>query len=628
MCGIAGFISCKRQEWDLFSTIQKMTDSMEHRGPDDNGYCLLSFDEINYNIAFGHRRLSIIDLSPLGHQPMWSKDKDLCIILNGEIYNYIELREELIGKGYSFISTSDTEVIIYAYAEWGIECFKKFNGMWAIALWDKKRRKIILSRDRFGKKPLYYYHTKDEFVFASEIKAILRYPGYQKAPNYEKIFRYLSTNYRYVDVDYSSYFECINSIPKSSVIELDENLNMKEHSYWNLESNIISNNISEKRAIEEFRDLFTDAVKIRLRSDVPVGCFLSGGMDSTSITCVAYHILKQPIITFSGITGEEKGVYDESEYIHSVIRHTDAKYHFIRPEPIDIFDVVNEMLQFHDEPICTITWYNLYLIAKKIKNEKIIVILNGHSGDELLAGYWDYYQYNFFDLEQSGEYDLLEKEIKHWQENHHRDMNEIDRYKRYIDQLLKGETNEMERFPNYSDCFIDEIANKFKRIVRFEVPKWKSLLSKRMYSDLMFEGVPPVLRVEDRNTMANSIESRSPFLDYRLAEFCFSLPNKFKIRNGLGKWILREAMKGILPEDVRTRKDKAGFIAPADEWFRTVNKKQVYDLINSVSLKRRNLFNIDRINLVFEEHLNSEKNHYMFIWQLINTELWFKRFFD
>lgn len=630
MCGIAGYINIQPSAERSEDLIQIMTDAAAHRGPDDKGYRLLSFDgeEGGADIAFGHRRLSIIDLSPLGHQPMANRDGSLWIIFNGEIYNYVELREELRTLGHEFISTSDTEVILKAYEEWGTACFARFNGMWALALLDKRRRTVVLSRDRLGKKPLYYYRSSSLLVFGSEIKSLLQHPAVPREPNVEKVFRYLSTNYRYLDLDNASYFKDIFYVPKASFVEIDEHLHWNEQRYWQLEDNIVPRDIPEAQAIDELRDLLTDAVRIRLRSDVPVGCFLSGGMDSTSITCIAYHVLKQPIITFSGVTGDVKGVYDESEYINSVIRHIGAEAHFIRPDPADIFETVNEMLNYHDEPVCTVTWYSLYLIAKKIRQEKVPVMLNGHGGDEILAGYWDYYQYNFHDLEQAGDTATLQEEIRAWAENHHRDMSEIDRYKTYIGQLERGETSEMSRFPDYSFCFKEDVVRQYKRDIHPAVPALPSLLSRRMYSDLMYETVQPVLRVEDRNTMAQSIESRSPFLDYRLAEFCFSLPNTLKIRNGTGKWMLREAMKGILPEDVRTRKDKAGFIAPADEWFRTTNRQQIYDLINSEELKSRDLFDIERLNILFDEHCRGEKNHAMFLWQLINAELWFRKFFD
>jgi len=629
MCGIAGFIRKSRTGYDIGAVINDMTSALTHRGPDDSGVVLSSFKEGAGGdcVAFGHRRLKIIDLSEKAHQPMKDGTGDLIIVYNGEVYNYVELKDELIKKGYNFASSSDTEVVLNAYKEWGSGCFARFNGMWALAIFDKKNRKVVLSRDRFGKKPLYYYKTKNEFVFASEIKAILRYPGVVKKPNYAKIYRYLSTSYRYVDVDNESYFDGILQVPKSSFMEIDGTLDARTSAYWKLDARAVNDGISDAEAIDHFRDLLIDSVKIRLRSDVPVGCMLSGGMDSTSITAIAYKILKNPITAFSGITGNVKGVYDESEYIDSVIKDTKADFHYIRPEPADLFDTVSEMLGFHDEPICTVTWFSLYLIAKKVKSEETPVLLNGHGGDELLAGYWDHYHYNFYDMARKGDNDAMEHEMVAWKENHGRPVAEIDRYKRYIGELVDKGISEMSRFPDYSGCFNDGFASRFKKDIRWHNP-YETFLSKRLYSEMLFETVPASLRPEDRNTMSQSIESRSPFLDYRLAEYCFSLPNSLKIRDGLGKWLLREAMKGILPEKVRTRKDKAGFIAPADEWFRTINRDRLKELIDSPVFKERGILDAAKVKSVFEEHLSNKKNHAMFLWQVINLELWFKRFFD
>ncbi len=601
-----------------------MTGSLAHRGPDDSGLESFTFVD-GRHFALGHRRLSIIDLSTSARQPMWNSNKTLCVVYNGEIYNYIELREELQRAGHVFRTESDSEVLLQAYQQWGADCFSRFNGMWALALIDLNKRKIILSRDRFGKKPLYYFNTGTEFIFASEIKALFHHPAVIKRPNYEKIYRYIAGNYRYVDVDDASYFEGIKQVPKSSYIELDETFNSTSYRYWTLKLNEPPA-ASDDEIIASFRDILCDAVKIRLRSDVPVGCMLSGGMDSTSITSIAYKVFNKRIITFSGVTGEEKGVYDESDFINSVIRETNADSHYITPDPADLFSTVDEMLSFHDEPICTVTWFSLFLIAKKIGLEKVPVVLNGHAGDELLAGYWDHYHYHFYELAESGD-PALEYEIACWKENHGRDPAELERTRAYISRLRQGNAIESERFTDYSSLFTGDAVEKYHRPVRLENP-FDAPLNRRLYSELMFETVPASLRPEDRNTMSQSIESRSPFLDYRLAEFAFSLPGRFKIRNGIGKWILREAMKGILPEDVRTRRDKAGFIAPADVWFRTTNREQVHALLNSDSIRSRGLFDIPRINTMFSEHLCGEKNHQMVLWQLINLELWFRRFFD
>jgi asparagine synthase (glutamine-hydrolysing) len=618
MCGIVGFISNKKIELKI---LDEMVNSITHRGPNDNGYCDYFIDE--QHLFFGHTRLSILDVSSHAHQPMISEDDNYILIYNGEVYNYIELKNELKLLGYKFESTGDTEVVLKSFIEWGNNCFEKFNGMWALAIYNKRTKKLVLSRDRMGKKPLYYYKDKEKLIFASEIKAILKHPNLDIKPNMKKVFRYLSTNYRYIDIDTESYFENIFQIPKSAYVEIDFNFNFSIHEYWKLtEFNNYQKN--ENDIIEEFRDLMIDSVRLRLRSDVPLGCFLSGGMDSTSITAIAYKILKTPIMTFSGITGEERGIYDESEYIDEVVKETHANHRYIKPNPANIFDVVDEMLNVHDEPICTVTWYSLYLIVKNMKDANVPVVLNGHGGDELLAGYWEHYQFNFFDLKNNLS---LKDEINTWHKNHNRDIAEITRTEKMIERVVSKQQLEIEKFPSYSYIFNKEIQNMYDLNIDIQGINTKSTLTNKMYKELLFETIPASLRAEDRNTMAHSIESRSPFLDHRLIEYSYALDNKYKIRNGIGKWILRESMKGILPEKVRIRKDKAGFISPADEWFRTINKNQILDILNSDELKQMNIFDIDTLKSLYQEHLMGVKNHHMFLWQFINVFIWYKKYF-
>jgi len=296
MCGIAGFIS-RKDNLNIQKTIDRMTDSLAHRGPDDRGTEIRAFGE-NTQIALGHRRLIIIDLTSRAHQPMLNDEKDIIMTYNGEVYNYIELREELKAKGYIFHSTSDTEVIVKAYQEWGTDCFAKFNGMWGLGIYDQKAKQLILSRGRFGQKPLYYAKTKDVFVFGSEPKAIFEHSSIQKKPNYDKIYRYLANNYRYVDVDNDSFFEGVHHVPAGSFMIIDQDLNIQTKKYWTLDTQSIQNDMTDEEAVKKYRELFIDAVRLRLRSDVPVGCMLSGGLDSTAITSVAYKELKNPIVNF------------------------------------------------------------------------------------------------------------------------------------------------------------------------------------------------------------------------------------------------------------------------------------------------------------------------------------------
>jgi asparagine synthase (glutamine-hydrolysing) len=558
------------------------------------------------------------------HQPFLDEPNGLSLVFNGEIYNYIELREELIKSGYRFFTSGDTEVVLKSYLEWGLEAFSRFNGMWALAIYDLKQSKLILSRDRLGQKPLYYYRSEKCLVFASEIKSILEHPWVDKKPNYKKIYRYIAQNYRYLDNDLESYFENIFHVPKGAFAVCDlKDFNVSN--YWKL-NETLNSDIDDQGAIEQFKELFTDAVKLRLRSDVPVATLLSGGLDSTSVTAIASRVHNERIDTFCGITGELEGVFDESEYAKALIEQENLRGHFVLMQPNSLFETIDEMLYFFDEPICTVTWYSLYLIGKAIKEQGFKVVLNGHGGDELLAGYWDHYHYRFYDLENQRQNISLEHEIESWKLNHGRDIEEIARTRKLIERLSTDRTAELSKFPDYSYVLSQELK-KHRNLVLPHLNSY-SRLDERLRLELLYEGTSVIVKAEDRNMMAHSLESRSPFLDYRLVDFCFSLPGRLKIRNGLGKWLLRESMSGILPDKIRCRKDKVGFNAPSGDWFRNLIRDQIYSLINSKVFSERGIYDVDAVKQMFAEHLTGDVNHQMVLWQIINLELWFRKFFD
>ena len=633
MCGITGYFSYARAGTKIGKEeLLAVTELLRHRGPDDWG-CVL-FDRAvgapwryrnlsdpipgSYgDVGLGHRRLSIIDLSEKGRQPMGTDDGKVWIVYNGEVYNYVELREELVDMGYRFDSTTDTEVVLKAYLAWGVGCFAKFNGMWALAIYDRRSEKMIFSRDRFGKKPLYYFDNGQFILFASEIKSILSYPDVRKKLNLKKIADYAGRHYRYVDNDEESFFQGIRQIAKSSYTMIDAAGKMKTKKYWDLKNHVASSeNPSEGDLVDEFRHLLQDAVHIRLRSDVPVGCMLSGGLDSGSITALAAR-QRERFITFSGVTGT--GYYDESEYIKEVVAQTDADSQFIYPQASELLPTLKEMLAFHDEPVCTVTWYSNYVITREIAKYQVPVILTGHGGDELLAGYWDHYHYHFDDLRADGNGDNEER--GYWERNHQRPRGEYENEKGYVDRLHHDYTVEIQKYSQYLHWLAPEMQ-KFIIDPVFSYPSG-SHLTRRLYLELLYETIPPSLRAEDRNMMAFSIENRLPFLDYRLVEYCFRLNNSYKIREGLGKWLLREAMKGILPEKVRMRKDKVGFNAPADEWFRHENRESIENLIDCNCYVNSEIYDQKKLIQLFREHLEG-KNHSMFFWQYINLSLWYE----
>ncbi|WP_027720761.1 asparagine synthase (glutamine-hydrolyzing) [Maridesulfovibrio zosterae] len=634
MCGIAGFFATSTDSSISQDEIRKMTYAIRHRGPDDSGCLLIDKktgetilfhdDEVGPGpgygqVAFGHRRLSILDLSVRGQQPMGHHETGVWLTFNGEVYNYVELSKELESLGHHFETTTDTEVVVKAYVEWGEDCFRRFNGMWALALYDPRSDKLILSRDRFGKKPLYYYNSGKHILFSSEIKSLLTHSGTPKEVNESKLVDYAGRHYRYVDDNSESFFKNINQVPKGHILTVTGQGRSELKKYWdiNYEPDFSAKH-SEQDIVAMFRNLLEDAVRIRLRSDVPVGCMLSGGMDSTSITCMAAEHSTN-MHTFSGVTGS--GCYDESEYINLVAEKANSKHKYIYPDPGEMFSTLKEMMSFHDEPICTVTWYCTYVIIREIAKEGIPVILTGHGGDELLAGYWDHYHYNFDDIRSEGKDDSYE--MKAWLDNHNRDPNECVREKKFIESLKANRRIALDKFSQYTSCLSKKITGDVEK--KIECPEFGGELTKRLYLEMFNETIPASLRAEDRNMMAFSIENRVPFLDYRLADLCFNLGNEYKIRNGLGKWLLREAMKGILPEKVRTRKDKAGFIAPFDNWIRNENREQMEELINASSYVNEDIYDHKSLRSLYDRHLSGE-DHYMFFWQYINLNIWYDEF--
>ena len=627
MCGITGIVKISPNHIPFNGgVITNMTNSLKHRGPNDKGAVCFSGSEISlfdhkapnfkdrkFEMSFGHRRLSILDLSSDGKQPMADQTESVWLTFNGEIYNFIELRTELKSKGYIFKTSTDTEVIIYSYLEWGLGCFSRFNGMWALAIYDKRTGDVVLSRDRTGKKPLYYSKFKGNLIFTSEIKAFKHIPEFQLRPNKRKVINYAAKHYRYVDNDTESFFDGIYQVPKSSYMVVNKDGSIHTDKYWELSTKITNADISDEEAVHQFKELFIDAVRLRLRSDVPLAMNLSGGLDSTSITCTAAKELGVNVRTFSGVTGG--GRFDESEYIDAVVEDVGAEHTYFYPETSDLVPTISRMLAYHDEPICTVTWYSLFQISEKISQAGIPVVLTGHGGDELLGGYWDHYHQNLFDLKNNGHEDEYLNEKNAWLNNHSRDPHEINEFADLISTRYRDKKKEIAHFSKYLDA-IDKDALEY---ICHQSPTGSykdGVLQRRLHLELLHETVPASLRAEDRNTMAFSVESRIPFLDYRLIEFAFSLPNKFKVRNGLGKWLLRESMKGILPEKVRTRKDKAGFVAPAADWFKTKNRNNVLELLSSEPFKSLKLFNANIWKYV---------NEHMILWNWINLAIWAKQ---
>lgn len=625
MCGIAGIYNFKTINPVDKQILEEMNDTMTHRGPDGFGYF------IDNEIGIAHRRLSIIDLSTAGKQPLSNEDDTIWLSFNGEIYNYVELIPELQALGHIFKSKTDSEVIIHAYEQWGVDCLERLNGMFAFAIWDKNRKRLFLARDRMGVKPLYYAFNNDGIVFASEIKTILKHPSH-KRPSADKL-----SIYDYVNEGYLAgnriLFEGIYKLLPGSFM-LIENQNVKESTYWKLEAAPIDNKTSEKEFVEELRNLIIDSVKIRLRSDVPVGFHLSGGIDSSAIVSIASKLLGFESNTFS-IRFAESEKFDEGKFIELVKNDSKPNHKELIPDfEKDFPTKMQEIVKLLDEPADGPAVLSKFELNKFVKENGITVALTGQGADEILGGYKRFILEYIKDLKNPN---VLSQFLKN--------TNPVELLKNSLDhgglvssnlkdvfqKLFKYQSVEFKNSlfsDNLNDLVFEKNLNK--EFYRLNYPnvfdKNVTNLSRKMHYETAFY-LQSLLHSEDRTSMGKSLETRTPFVDYRLVELTSKLPSVLKLKNLSTKYLLREAMKGILPEQIRARKDKLGFPTPASIWFRTSQKDYLKEIINSKEFKSRDIFNTKYVNQLFEEHQKGQ-DHTFKLWFILNTEIWFREFID
>ena len=569
MCGISGIINKLNNSIEQ-GVIEKITDLIQHRGPDGVGY----FSGTNF--SFGHRRLSIIDLSDHGHQPMSYLDR-YWITYNGEIYNYLEIRSELIGLGYLFNSDSDTEVILAAYDHWGAKCLEHFNGMWAFSIYDSKNQNIFLSRDRFGVKPLYYLDANDQFAFGSEIKQLLSLQKTVRS-NDKVVIEYLLTSMEGHNDD--TFFEGIKSFPQShyGIYDLCKHT-LKIERYYKLKVDPSLRNLTIEEAVSRFRILFEDSVKVRLRSDVRVGTCLSGGLDSSSTSAVAsglYH--GNGNRQFIGIHAKSSDVEnDESNYAKMAANHSDIDLHIIEPDIENFMDIIDEVVYTQEEPFGSPSQVMGWYVFNEAKSLGCKVMLNGQGGDEVLLGYERY----FSSFLKSTPLMQRPKVIKELAANSKLSIKDILLYYFYF----SSSTFRINRLKKRS-----MLRSQYKEVHNFDVVR-KSVESFKSIEELQNYEIstlqlPHLLRYEDRNSMRHSVETRLPFLDYRLVEFCVSIAADSKIRQGWSKYILRESMGEILPKSIAWRKDKMGFEAPARSWIGGCSEQMKQRVIESNLLQK------------------------------------------
>jgi asparagine synthase (glutamine-hydrolysing) len=609
MCGICGILNYDKKPVQEV-TIRKMMYEIRHRGPDDNGVY------IKDNIGLGFNRLSIIDLSQNGHQPMFDETGRFVIIFNGEIYNYIEIREELKTKGYKFKSNGDAEVLLYSFIEWGKDCMNRFNGMFSFVIWDTVNKKLFAARDRYGVKPFYYFQTKEKFIFGSEICAVLSCIEKKVQQNDETIFDYIIFNR--TDQTENTFFKDIKKLQHGCYIEIENSI-FKTGKWYNLTDNLGK----PFESSNEFSELLSSSIGLRLRSDVPVGVCLSGGLDSSAIVSLLLKDYnKKDINTFSAVYNIEGHRYDESEYIYEYKNVLDNMY-YTSPTSDTLMTDMDNFIQAHNEPVTSTSHYAQFKVMELAKSN-VVVTLDGQGADEMLAGYHYFFGIYFKELLRKVKLFRLSSEMLSYILKH-KDLYGIKTFLYFLlPSFFKTKMRVMEKGYLAKDFY----ENKSKENIIVD----NLYSSKTVYEALInhFEyKLEHLLKWEDRNSMWYSLEARIPFLDYRLVERTLSMDSSHKIRMGMTKYILRDSMKNILPEKIRMRKDKIGFNTPEDEWFRTEKfKVLINEILNSESFEERGFVDIQKAKILYSRHLEGKINISRDIWKWINMELWFRKFID
>jgi asparagine synthase (glutamine-hydrolysing) len=628
MCGIVGLINCGNEQ-----VLRRMTGVISHRGPDDEG--IVWFKENNSGL--GHRRLSIIDLTPAGHQPMSILNEKSWITFNGEIYNYLEIKEELFSKGYSFKTLTDTEVILYAYKEWGIDCLQKFNGMFAFAIWDNEKKELFVARDRQGIKPFYYSIINKGLIFASEIKALLSSGLIEKQPDYNSII----TPTRFQISPFTGFKDIFKLPPAHYFFFKDGKISLQK--YWGVEAK--EQNINSSSAIESMDYLLNEAVKLQMIADVPVGIFLSGGLDSSIIAALMRKNSNKDIhsftIKFSDKDQKFEKMVDDSYYAKIVAE----KFGFIHHEfEIDfkIIDLLSKLVYHLDEPLTDPAAINTYIMSQTARDNGIIVILNGMGGDEIFGGYRKYLACLFADAYQK----CLPKIARNILEDF---MIQIPvssstqgyRLLRWIKRFLSfASLPQYERFLS-SDLSLSKDAFefifgskvKYNKTYFYENQKKYFTNSNLSYLTMMCLNDTNVflpehnLTYSDKASMAASIESRPPLTDHRIIEFMFSLPPSFRINKRQQKFLLKKVSEKYLPLKIIHR-PKAPFGSPLRSWIRGPLKPMIDEYLSEYEIKKRNLWNYNYIKKLIENDRKGIEDNAFYIFQFLTLQIWFKTFFD
>ena len=619
MCGIAGIIG-KRPISS--SAVEHMNNLQEHRGPDDSGL----WQSSDRNVVLGHRRLSIIDTSEAGHQPMINGTQ--VITFNGEIYNYLEVGAKLKAEGVSLDTASDTEVLLKAYQHWGENALDELNGMFAFALFDADRQQLFCARDRFGEKPFLFHSGTDCFAFASEYKALLALENIGSAYDQDRVLRFLYHPTQGLDDEEQTVFDDIKQLPPGHSLTLNtKTLEYKIQRYWDVAPNADYARMSEPEAQNHFRDLFTDSVKLRMRSDVPLGSCLSGGLDSSSIVCLAKDIRGRdnPYDVFTGrFPGSEA---DEWPWAEQIINHTSTTSHVTKPTAEDFQSELASFIWHNELPVGSTSQYAQWCVFRLAKEAGVTVLLDGQGGDELLGGYEQYFEKYLASLSSNADLERAKIEARYPLGL----LTSAQNFKRGLPQglrhFLAGLTG---KGSDFSFGISPKSAAKLHETLP-AAPLGSAAfhpLAGALYQEMLYTHLPVLLRYGDRNSMAHSREVRLPFCDHRLAEFTLSLPPKYLMGGAETKRLLRGAMNGVLPESVRTRWNKQGFLPPQSEWFNTTLKDHVTNILHNPKFEQSGIWRKKWWLSVLNRFQGGESHLASMLWRPVIEDAWRTHFLD
>jgi asparagine synthase (glutamine-hydrolysing) len=626
MCGIAGVVKFAKNAEVDGAVLRRMCAAMVHRGPDDEGVYL------GGRVGLGMRRLSVIDLAT-GHQPISNEDGTVWIVFSGEIYNHATLRERLRARGHRYATQSDTETIIHAYEEYGRDCVRHLRGMFAFAIWDTRKRRLFLARDRLGIKPLYYRENRDSFFFGSEIKVILAHPDVHAEFNRSSLPEFLAFGYLSGE---GTFYKGIRKLMPGHTLELDENGKLRIERYWDLAFTADSKSHPSSYYVQSYRDLLEQAVSSHLMSDVPVGVFLSGGLDSSAVAALMTKIRRAPVDTFS--VGYREGSYSELPYARTVARHLHSTHHEVVVSGQEFFDTLPKLIWHEDEPISWPSSVPLYFVAQMARAH-VKVVLTGEGSDETLAGYA---RYPFIlrnvaldRVYRSVTPSPIRRSLRQGIANSSWLGAPVRRKLSHTFLALDGESWRSLYFDNFfsafgtrdqNDLFSEDFAREceaddaYRDVMEYWEHSSGEMLQRLLYTDIKTYLIELLMK-QDSMSMAASIESRVPFLDHELVEFAAQIPASVQLRGASGKQILKKAMEDLLPHSIIYR-PKLGFPTPWSDWLAGPRLDAIEHLLLEPRSVERGFFRPIAIKRLFEEHRARHRDHYDRIWRLLNFELW------